>query len=66
MQIRFSANLDDGEAWISKATLRDLAELEPLLAADILKDVVDDATAAYQGALDRLREEWEAKRAATR
>jgi hypothetical protein len=62
MQIRFNASLESGEAEISKATLRDLAQLSPLLRADLLKDVVFDATEAYNAALIAMREEWQAAR----
>lgn len=63
MQIKFNVNLDSGEAAISKATLRALEEMHPLLAADILKDVVYDAQQAYQAALDDMRAHYEAMRA---
>ena len=64
MQIRFNASLDSGEAQWSKATLRDLAELPPLLRADLLKDVMEFATGAYEKAMKDLRAHWNAQRAA--
>lgn len=58
MQIRFNANLETGEAQISPATLRDLAEMTPLMRADLLKDVVYHAQEAYQRALGAMGTEW--------
>lgn len=63
VQIRFKANLETGEASISRATLRDLEEMPALLAADILKDVIYHAQAAYEAALDDMRAAWDAARA---
>lgn len=57
MQIRFNASIETGEADISKATLRDLADMYPLLAADIMQDVVCDALSAYNDARERMG--WE-------
>jgi len=59
MQISFRANLDTGEAEISKPTLEHLASLSPLMRADILKDVVYDAMREYNAALVAMRDEFE-------
>ena len=59
MQISFRANLDTGEAEISKPTLERLAGLSPLMRADLLKDVVYDAMREYNAALVAMRDEFE-------
>lgn len=59
MQISFRANLDTGEAEISKPTLERLASLSPLMRADLLKDVIYSAQEQYNAALDAMQEEFE-------
>lgn len=59
MQISFRANLDTGEAEISKPTLERLAGLSPLMRADLLKDVIYSAQEQYNAALDAMQEEFE-------
>lgn len=59
MQISFRANLDTGEAEISKPTLERLASLSPLMRVDLLKDVVYDAMREYNAALVAMRDEFE-------
>lgn len=58
MQISFRANLETGEAEISKPTLDRLATLSPLMRADLLKDIVYDAMREYNAALVAMRDEF--------
>jgi len=62
MQIKFNVNLDNGEAKISPATADALSQLSPLMQADLLKDVIFDATQAYTAALEAMAVEFEAIR----
>ena len=52
--IRFNINLNDVTAKISPASVKMLAEMSPVMRADLLKDVLYDATLAYEAAVNGL------------
>lgn len=63
MDIVFKADLENGEAHITKHMEAKVVDLDPLLRADLLKDVVGMAQRLYNQALTDLRADWESKRA---
>lgn len=52
--IRFNINMTDVTAKISPASVKMLAEMSPIMRADLLQDVLHDATAAYLAAVNGL------------
>lgn len=65
MQIRFTADLETGEASISDKMMKQILELSPLMWADLFKDITGMASALYEMALDDMRLEFEGKRNAS-
>ena len=52
--IRFNISMAEVTAKISPASVRMLAEMSPIMRADLLKDVLHDATLAYEAAVNGL------------
>ena len=63
MDIVFKADLDSGEAYITKHMEAKVANLDPLLRADLLQDVVGMAQQLYDQALTDLHSDWKSTRA---
>lgn len=62
----FSFDYDHGEADLSKSAkllIDEIIETDPLLAADLLKDVAGISQGLYTEALDAMRADWEKRRA---
>lgn len=63
MKIVFEANLENGEAHVSDKTMDELNELSALMAADLLLDVYHATYELYAKHVERMRDDFQAKRA---
>lgn len=66
MQIRFLANLKTGEASMADKMFKEILQLDPLMRADLFKDIMNMATTLYQMALDDMQLQSERMRDASK